>query len=208
MSPLLVIPMPGNEGIAQSLASGLNAELGAVRVRRFPDGETYLRFADNLKDRDLALFCTLDHPDGKLIPLLFAARTARELGAGTIGLVAPYLAYMRQDRRFQPGEAVTSRCVAELLSRAFDWLVTVDPHLHRHHALSDIYTIPSRAVQASPLLSAWIKTHVHDPVLIGPDSESEQWVATAAADVGALFTVLEKPVVAIAMSKSASRTSR
>ena len=67
-----------------------------------------------------------------MLPLIFAAATARELAAAKIGLVAPYLAYMRQDRRFNPGEAVTSRQVAGLLSSAFDWLVTVDPHLHRY----------------------------------------------------------------------------
>lgn len=61
-----------------------------------------------------------------------------------MGLVAPYLAYMRQDQQFRPGEVVTSRMFAALVSRHVDWLVTVDPHLHRVHALDEIYAVPTR----------------------------------------------------------------
>ena len=95
------------------------AEIGAIELRAFPDGETYLRFMSDLSGRTLVIVCTLDRPDEKFLPLLFAAATARELGATKVGLVAPYLAYMRQDRRFKPGEAVTSREVARLVSDAF-----------------------------------------------------------------------------------------
>ena len=192
MTKRMIVGMPGNEAMATSLATHSSAPLGQIELRQFPDGETYLRYAQEVAGSNLAIVCTLNHPDGKLMPLLFAAKSARDLGAARITLVAPYLAYMRQDRRFRPGEAVTSRYVAELLSDAFDDLVTVDPHLHRYRALSDIYTIATQVVQAAPLLSAWIKKHVSDAVLIGPDSESEQWVSAVARDAGAPFTVLEK----------------
>jgi ribose-phosphate pyrophosphokinase len=142
--------------------------------------------------RDVILLCTLDRPDDKLLPLLFAAGTAKEFGAARVGLVAPYLAYMRQDQRFQPGEAVTSVHFARLLSASVDWLVTVDPHLHRRSRLGEIYSIPARVVHAAPLVSAWIRQHVAAPVLIGPDSESEQWVAAVAGAAGAPYVVLQK----------------
>ena len=192
MKPELLFATPGNEAMTASLASELDAEVGAIELRQFPDGETYLRYGTNLGGRDIAIVCTLDHPDGKVLALLFAAKTAREMGTTKVGLVAPYLAYMRQDRRFRVGEAVTSRYVAELLSGAFDWMVTVDPHLHRYHSLAEIYTIPTRVAQAAPLLSDWIKSHVKDGVLIGPDSESAQWVSAVAGNAGIPFTVLEK----------------
>jgi len=192
MSAPLIVAMPGNEAMAASLARNLGAEVDRLELRSFPDGESYLRFLADLSRRELAIVCTLDHPNEKILPLLFSAVTARELGAAKVGLVAPYLAYMRQDRRFKPGEAVTSREVARLLSGAFDWLVTVDPHLHRYGTLAEIYSIPTCVVHAAPLLSQWIKANVANPFLIGPDSESEQWVSAAARDVGAPFTVLEK----------------
>lgn len=151
-----------------------------------------MRFASDISECDLAIVCTLNRPNSKILPLLFAAATARELGARKIGLVAPYLAYMRQDQRFKPGEAITSRQVAHLLSDAFDWLITVDPHLHRYGSLSEIYRIPTTVVHAASLMSEWIKSNIANPIIIGPDSESEQWVSAVAKDAGAPYTVLQK----------------
>ena len=142
MTTPLLIAMPGNEPLAAELAKDLGYELGCLDTRQFPDGETYLRFVSDPKERSVAFVCTLARPNEKFLPLLFAAMTARELGACQVGLICPYLAYMRQDRRFKPGEAVTSRQVAHLLSETFDWLVTVDPHLHRYGALQEIYLDP------------------------------------------------------------------
>jgi ribose-phosphate pyrophosphokinase len=192
MTTPLLIAMPGNEAMTRALAQTLGIEVSQVDLHAFPDGETYLRFAAELSGRELMIVCTLDHPNNKLLQLLFASATARELGAAKIGLVAPYLAYMRQDRRFKPGEAVTSRQVAELISNAFDWLVTVDPHLHRYSSLSEIYRIPTQVVHAAPLISEWIRENTQNPILIGPDSESEQWVSAVARDAAATLTVLQK----------------
>src|SRR5689334_22895763 len=100
MTAPLLIPMPGNEGFGKMLSKLLGCETGALEVRHFPDGESYLRLVNDPRTRTIVFLCTLDRPDEKILPLLFAAATARELGAARIGLVAPYLAYMRQDRRF------------------------------------------------------------------------------------------------------------
>lgn len=192
MTSTMLFSMPGNERLTTELADQLDCETGELNTRRFPDGETYLRFGTDLNKRSVAIVCTLVHPDEKFLPLIFAAATARELGASKVGLIAPYLAYMRQDRRFNPGEAVTSRQVAHLISEAFDWMVTVDPHLHRYGDLSEIYSIPTRVVHAAPLISKWIKANIEKPLIIGPDSESEQWVAAVASDAAAPYCVLKK----------------
>ena len=192
MTAPFLIAMPGNEPLAAQLASALGFDRGHIETRQFPDGETYLRFITSPEGRSIALVCTLDHPNDKILPLIFSAATARELKASKVGLISPYLAYMRQDHRFKPGEAVTSRQVARLLSEAFDWLVTVDPHLHRYSSLAEIYTIPTRVVHAASLISQWIKSNVTNPLIIGPDSESEQWVSAVARDAGAPYSVLEK----------------
>ena len=189
---LLVVPMPRNEAMAAAVACRLRAEPGAIEIRQFPDGETYLRYTTDPNERDVAIVCTLDRPDDKFLPLLFAAKTARELGAKRVGLVAPYLAYMRQDRRFHVGEAVTSKSFASLISDAFDWLVTIDPHLHRYRALNELYQIPARVGHVAPLIATWIQGNVPKPVLIGPDQESEQWVAAIAEPAKIPMVVLEK----------------
>ncbi len=73
-----------------------------------------------------------------------------------------------------------------------DWLVTVDPHLHRHHKLNEIYSIPTKVVHAAPVIGDWIAEHLDKPMIIGPDAESEQWVAKVAKAVGCSYTVLDK----------------
>lgn len=188
----LVLALPGNESLAAEIASICNAELGNLSVRHFPDGESYVRIDSEVKGREIALVASLDRPDGKILPLIFTARTLIELGATRVGLVAPYLAYMRQDKRFQPGEAVSSVHFANLLSACFSWLVTVDPHLHRHSDLGELYSIPCRVVHAAPLIAAWIRENVTWPVLIGPDEESAQWVSAVAHMCDAPYTVLRK----------------
>jgi ribose-phosphate pyrophosphokinase len=188
----LLIPLPGNGPLVDGLASGIGADVGRVAIRRFPDGETHLRYETPIAGRSLVLLCTLDRPDDKFLPLAFAAAAARDLGAVRVDLVAPYLAYMRQDRRFQEGEAVTSTHFAKLLSGQIDSLVTVDPHLHRRSSLAEIYSIPTKVLHAAPLISEWIRKEVKMPLLIGPDSESEQWVVAVARDAGAPYVVLQK----------------
>ena len=166
MTPL-VLALPGNEALAARLAEGLAAEPEAATVRRFPDGESYVRVASQVQGRAVVLACTLDRPDDKLVPLLLLAAAARDSGAAAVGLVAPYLAYMRQDRRFHAGETVSARVVAAWLAGAFDWLATVDAHLHRIKDLSEIYPIPTRNVHAAPAVAEWLRAHVARPVLVG-----------------------------------------
>ncbi len=190
-SPLL-FALPGNEGLTASLARTLGWETGAMTARRFPDGESYLRYLTPLSGREVVLVCTLDRPDDKLIALYLAARTARDLGAARIGLVAPYLAYMRQDKVFHDGEGVTSHHIAALLASVLDWMVTVDPHLHRIHDLGEIYPIATQVVHAAPAISRWIGENVPNPLVIGPDGESEQWAAAVANGAGCPYTVLQK----------------
>ncbi len=192
MTEPLIVGLPGNEALAAKVAQGLGAELGSLETRNFPDGETYIRFRSDPKGRPVVLVCTLDRPDPKFLPLAFAAAAGRDLGAASVGLVAPYLAYMRQDKRFHDGEAVTSTTFARLLSSQLDWLVTIDPHLHRHKVLDELYPIPNHVGHAAPQIADWIRSHVDRPVIIGPDIESEQWVAEVAGRAGAPFRVLRK----------------
>lgn len=188
----LLMALPGAEALAQAMAARLHCVATTLEEHRFPDGETVVRLRTSVEGRRVVLVAHLDHPDGKTLPLLFAADAARELGAAQVGLVAPYLPYMRQDDRFRPGEAITSQTYARVLSSTVDFLVTIDPHLHRWPNLDAIYTIPTRVVAAAPAIAEWLQREVPRPVLVGPDSESEQWVADVAARLGAPHVVMRK----------------
>jgi ribose-phosphate pyrophosphokinase len=189
---MTLLPMPGNEALAERLATALAVPVGTVVTRRFPDGESHVQLAGDISGRDVELVCTLADPDPQFLQLAFAAATARELGARRVGLVAPYMAYLRQDMRFQPGEAVSSRHFAGLLSGLFDRIITIDPHLHRIAALAEIFSVPVTVLHSAPLLGAWVKAHVQRPLIVGPDSESAQWAAAVAGHAGAPHIVLSK----------------
>lgn len=192
MKPVLLLPLPGNEALAAMIAAAGGGVVVPLHVHRFPDGETLVRLDGEVATRDVCFVCSLDQPDTKTLPLLFGADAARDLGASSVGLTAPYLAYLRQDRRFHEGEVVSSRPFARLLSSAFDWLVTVDPHLHRYHALGEVYSIPGSALHAGSAIGRWIRENVPNPIIVGPDSESEQWVAEVAEQANAPFAVCAK----------------
>ncbi len=191
MRPLL-FNLESDPTLAANLCTALDAEMGELEQRQFPDGESYLRILNDCADRQVVVFCNLVRPDEKTLRLLFLLDTLRELGATQVGLVTPYLAYMRQDKRFKSGECVSSRPYARLLSQGLDWLITMDPHLHRYSSLYEIYSVPNQVVPAAPLIAQWIRDNLTQPLLIGPDSESEQWVAQVAELADVPFQVLEK----------------
>ena len=189
----VVVAIPGSEELATKLAARLAVDAMAPELRSFPDGELYVRIDRSLAGHDAIVVGGLyPDPATKFLAIAFVAATAREVGARSVGLVAPYLAFMRQDVQFKPGEGVTSSYFAKLVSGAVDWMVTVDPHLHRRDSLAGIYSIPTTVARAAPAIARWIEREVKDPVLIGPDAESVQWVSAVAERCGAPFAILEK----------------
>ena len=178
--------------LGQRLVEQLKGTVCERILRQFPDGESYVRVVAPCRDHPATIIAAFDQPDSRTLPLLFLARALRDEGAQSVGLVAPYLPYMRQDIRFQPGEGLTSRYFADVISEHFDWLLTVDPHLHRYQSLSEVYSIPATVVPAAPAVADWVRTNVRSPLLIGPDSESIQWVQPIAERLGAPWRVLEK----------------
>ena len=187
---LLYFEEEHNAAMRLGEASGLTP--AAVARHRFPDGEVKLRLPDPMP-RQVVVLRTLDQPNEKLVELLLVAQTARSLGATHLTLVTPYLAYMRQDMAFAPGEAISQRIVGAFLATLFDAVITVDPHLHRVATLQEAVPVPHAiALTGADVLSDLIATRRQRPMLVGPDSESEQWVAMAAARHGFDYVVCSK----------------
>jgi ribose-phosphate pyrophosphokinase len=183
--------MPGNVELADELAVLTGSEAGPVETRHFPDGESYVRIHGPVGE-EAFLVCTLAQPDEQFLRVIFAERAMRSCGAKKVTLIAPYLAYLRQDQQFHPGEAVSSRIFADLLSREFDGLVTVDPHLHRYASLAEVFSIPTIVVRTAAVIGDWIQENISSPVVIGPDQESAQWVEEVAESAGSPWAVFTK----------------
>jgi ribose-phosphate pyrophosphokinase len=180
----LLLAFDDERHLAEPLAAALGVPLRWVERHRFPDGESRLRLPARLPQR-VALLRGLQWPNDKLAELMIVAPAARELGAMQLTLVCPYLAYMRQDMAFQPGEVVSQRHVGQALAAWFDNVITVDPHLHRVATMDQV--VPGRrgvALSAAALLGAWAARHAQRPILLGPDEEAAPWVRRAAQAQG------------------------
>lgn len=192
MTRSLVLGFPDYREAALRLATAAGTDYAEVQVHRFPDGESRLQLPTELPER-VILCRSLDQPNGKLVELELAAVTARELGARHLTLVAPYLCYMRQDKAFHPGEAVSQRIIGQWLARLVDAVITVDPHLHRTPQLRDAVPVPrALSLSAGPLLGRWLEGRSEAPVLLGPDSESAPWVESIARLAGLDYGVASK----------------
>jgi len=188
----LLLAFDDEEVLAQRLAEATGWPVAIVGRHCFPDGETRLRLPPSLPGHTV-LLRGLQQPNEKLTEAMLVAAGARELGAQRLTLVSPYLAYMRQDTAFSPGEVVSQRHVGRALAAWFDAVVTVDPHLHRVTTMDEV--VPGRravALTAAPLLAAWVAQRVPDALLLGPDQESLQWVRAAAAAHGLDHAVCRK----------------
>lgn len=169
----IILGFPESIAAARRLGDALDVPCEAISVHHFPDRESLVRIPASAET--VILYQSLDDPDAKLVQLILAAAAARDAGARRIVLVAPYLGYMRQDKAFHPGEAISQRVIGNLLARYFDALLTVDPHLHRIAALSEVVPgIPAISVSAAPLLTEIIDSRQR-PVIVAPDGEAKQW---------------------------------
>lgn len=182
---------------AQRLAAALGWTALPVACHRFPDGEIKLTLPLYAAPAGLparvVVMRSLHQPNEKLVELLLLSQAARSHGVRHLTLVAPYLAYMRQDMAFHVGEAVSQQIVGAFLAGLFDAVITVDPHLHRVASLQEAVPAAYTAVlSGAPLLADWIALQRPGALLVGPDSESAQWVAQAATRHGFDYAVCSK----------------
>jgi len=190
----MIITSCGNsEQLAKTIARKLKAKYSPLTLSQFPDGDIYLKFNTSLKGKKLVIVQSFQpHSDQSLFDIIFAAETAKDLGAKKVILVAPYLAYMRQDKRFHSGEAISSKIMAKLLNNSIDKLITIDPHIHRYKSLKDIFTISAKNLTANLIIADYVKKHFHNVAIIGPDWESYQWAEVIAKHVNAEVSVFKK----------------
>jgi len=184
------------EHLARAVAKITRFSVTETETRRFPDGELYVRVMGDASREDVAVFQSLGmRPDRLLMEYCLIADAVKGMGCKTVTAVIPYLAYARQDARFRSGEPLSIKLVARSLEGAgTDRLISVDAHLHRLRALKEVFTIPTLNLSAMPLLAEYYKTEfgVRNVIVVGPDSESEQWASTVAGTLSTEYSILNK----------------
>lgn len=176
-----VVSLPDYTEPAQRLAQTLACDYEPLRVHRFPDGESQVTVPTDPAPH-IIICQSLDRPNDKLIELMLAIHTLRQAGVKRISLIAPYLCYMRQDKAFHPGEAISQQIVGRFLAELIDDLITVDAHLHRIHSLQQAIPLDKAInLSAASALGEFLLQQQIQPLLLGPDNESKQWVQQVAS---------------------------
>ena len=190
---MIVISCSHGKHLGRQVAKKLGARHSELFVNKFPDDELLVRFNIDVKNQSVALVQSFyGNVSDCIIETILAASTAKELGAKKVMLVAPYFPYLRQDKRFHPGESVSQDIIAGLFDRYFDLICIVDPHLHRKSSLNQVFRIKSAKLSANSLIADYIKKKIKNPIIIGPDSESYKWARSVADSIGAESRILEK----------------
>ena len=193
---MIILGGSASSSLAEKVAKELGQQPAEIEIKRFPDGEKYIRIHDDVKDKDVAIVQSLYRtPDESIFEYLVIADTLRDMGASSIVGVIPYLAYARQDSRFYPGEALTSASVAKLYEAAGTTSVlTVDCHLHRLGDVSKVFKIPAKNLSAMPSLGKYARENLRpkNPIVVAPDEEAEQWAVIVAKELDAEHTHFTK----------------
>jgi ribose-phosphate pyrophosphokinase len=182
-----------NHSAGKSTAKKAGVAYCKAELKHFPDEDTYLRIPCRPKGKKVFLLADFGgDPDDVLIDVLLASKTLRKRGAKKVFLIAPYLPYLRQDEEFKKGEAVAGFIVAEFLSKLFDGVASVDPHLHRVGSLSGFFSCRTQKLTATGKIAEHIRNRKRGAVIVGPDIESRQWVEKVAKKAGAEAVVARK----------------
>lgn len=194
--PDAVYSFPDSWSNAHAVAQRCGAVSGECEVHRFPDGETAVTVAPSepLAGRVVAIYRSLDNPNAKLVEVMLAASALRALGAAKLILIAPYLPYMRQDRAFKPGQAVSQLTIGGFLADIFDGFVTIQPHLHRTKSLSAVFGgKPAFDLRAGSAIAGYMRSIADScRVIVGPDEESEELVRDVVDSLGVSWFVASK----------------
>ncbi|MBS3114467.1 ribose-phosphate diphosphokinase [Candidatus Woesearchaeota archaeon] len=190
---MLIISCSHGKHLGYLIAGRLHKKYSNLIVNKFPDHELRIRFEVDLKNKNVVLVQSFyGNVSDCIIEIILAAKTAKELGARRVMLIAPYFPYMRQDKRFHKGEAVSQHIIADLIDKYFDAVYLMDPHLHRKNKLENVFKIKSKKLTANSLIADYIKKHIKNPVIIGPDEESYKWAKNVAEMLNVESGILKK----------------
>jgi ribose-phosphate pyrophosphokinase len=173
--------------VAGNLAATLQQPLLQVTYKRFPDDEFYIRVLDPIDGEDVLIVQTA-YPDPKIIELFIMQDAAHDAGAKKITVVLPYFGYSRQDKKFEDGEAISARAIAQHISLHADSVITVDPH--KDHILK-FFTVPAYSCSAVPAIAQYLKEKNIDFIL-APDKGAKDRAKEAATLIHCEYDYLEK----------------
>ena len=185
-----------NPELAKSIAKCLGMELGHVNIERFPDGEIFVQYKDNLRNADMFIIQPTCSPVNEhLMELLIMADALKRASAKHITAVVPYYGYARQDRKTRGREPITSKLVADLMTTSgITRVVTMDLHAGQ---IQGFFDIPVDHLGSASIIAKYInqkkeETDMGDIVVVSPDLGGVTRARDLADRVNAPIAIIEK----------------
>src|SRR5918911_2116910 len=117
-SQMLLLSGSANRALSEEVAAHLGQPLCQVTLRRFADGELFVKIDENVRGRDVYIVQPTNPPAENMIELLLLMDAARRASAARVTPVIPYFGYARQDRKDQPRVAISAKLMANMVSMA------------------------------------------------------------------------------------------
>ncbi len=173
----ILIVGPASQILGVKIAQELEIEAINTEVKRFPDGENYLRI--NIEDETLIADkeviiiqstgpSSSGNQNSRLMELFMMIDSVKRMGAARIIVVAPYLAYARQDKTFRPGESQFADVIFRIInSMGIDEFYSVDIHAPE---VMDECSCKAINIDPMKLLADYISSkEANDIVVVAPD---------------------------------------
>jgi ribose-phosphate pyrophosphokinase len=190
-SRMLLLSGSANRPLAEEIAAYVNQPLCAVTIRRFADGEIFVRIDENVRGQDVYIIQPTNPPGDNIIELLILIDAARRASAARITAVVPYFGYARQDRKDQPRVAISAKLMANLIATAgADRVLALDFHQHQ---LQGFFDIPVDHLYAAPVFTQhYRQKRLHDLVVVAPDAGAAKMARGFAKRLNASFAIVDK----------------
>ncbi len=190
-TPLLIASGTANRPLAEEIAARLEVALADTTVKRFSDGEIFVRFNDNVRGHDLYIIQPTPPPGDNMMELLLMVDAARRASAARVTAVVPYYGYARQDRKDQPRVAIGAKLVSNLIQAAgVDRVLGIDFHTHQIQAFFDV---PVDHLYAAPVLTQYFREKkLDDMVVVAPDVGAAKMARGFARRLDAAFAIIDK----------------
>ena len=188
---LLLLSGTANRPLAEEIAQHMGIQVGDCTVKRFADGEIFVRINENARGRDVYIIQPTPPPADNIMELLLLIDAAKRASAQRVTCVMPYYGYARQDRKDQPRVAIGGKLVANLIeAAAADKLLGMDFHTHQ---IQGFYYIPVDHLYAAPVLTAYFRDlGLDNPVVVAPDVGAAKMARGFARRMDASFAIIDK----------------
>ena len=178
--------------LVSEICDYLNVPMGKATGYNFSDGETFFQIDENVRGSDVFVVQPTAQPvNDNLLELLIMLDAFKRASAARVTAVVPYYGYARQDKKDRPRVPITSKLVADLISKAgADRVLTMDLHAAQ---IQGFFDVPVDHLFAAPVILEAIRAkQLPDLTIVAPDAGGVERARAIAKRLAAGLAIVDK----------------